>query len=108
MAPVGRIGPATLAGSGRTSRRAPAAAAGAISAPSALVEVASARPATGVSPRAAGGRPTAPFLAHLIATVQDAPQTRERRRADPDCATAAYGALMQVPASIGRTVRESR
>ncbi len=37
-------------------------------------------------------RPQAVFLAHLIATASDAPQTRQRRRADPQDAAAAYGA----------------
>lgn len=32
----------------------------------------------------------APFLAHLIATKDHAPQTRERRRAEPAEAIAAY------------------
>jgi len=40
-------------------------------------------------------RATAPFLAHLIATGQAAPQTCKRRRADPDLAVAAYAAIMQ-------------
>ena len=34
----------------------------------------------------------AAFLAHLIATKQQAPQTRERRRAEPSEALAAYRA----------------
>ena len=41
----------------------------------------------------------AAFLAHLIATKDQAPQTRERRRADPSEAIAAYrnaGALVRV------------
>ncbi|MCF8477322.1 MAG: hypothetical protein K9G60_09835 [Pseudolabrys sp.] len=39
------------------------------------------------------------FLAHLIATKEQAPQTRERRRAEPGDALAAYRAaatLMRV------------
>jgi hypothetical protein len=35
--------------------------------------------------------PAAPFLAHLIATRMHAPQTRTRRRAEPEEAIAAYG-----------------
>ena len=108
MVPVGKVGPAMLVGSGGASRHDPAAAAGATSAQRALVRVAPASPAIGVSLRPADGRPTAPFLAHLIATVQGAPQTRERRRADPNWATSTYGAMMQVPASAGRAIRESR
>jgi hypothetical protein len=34
--------------------------------------------------------PAAPFLAHLIATARRLPQTRERRRASPGEAAAAY------------------
>jgi hypothetical protein len=37
-------------------------------------------------------RPAAPFLAHLIATQMQAPQTRVRRRAEPEDATTAYAA----------------
>jgi hypothetical protein len=36
--------------------------------------------------------PAAPFLAHLIATAQQAPQTRARRRAEPQDATTIYAA----------------
>ncbi len=35
-------------------------------------------------------RPAAPFLAHLIATAAQLPQTRARRRAEPDAAAAIY------------------
>ncbi len=38
------------------------------------------------------GRLAAEFLAHLIATKEQAPQTRERRRAEPPEAAAAYQA----------------
>lgn len=41
----------------------------------------------------------ATFLAHLIATKEQAPQTRERRRADPRDAVAAYRAMA---ALVGR------
>jgi hypothetical protein len=37
-------------------------------------------------------RPSAPFLAHLVAAAQGAPQTRARRRATADHAAALYGA----------------
>jgi len=36
------------------------------------------------------GHPTATFLAHLIATAAQLPQTRARRRAEPDAAAAIY------------------
>jgi hypothetical protein len=39
-------------------------------------------------------RPDAAFLAHLIATKEHAPQTRERRRAEPQTAVAIYGAAI--------------
>ena len=108
MVPVGKVGPAMLVGSDRACRHDPAAQAGKASMQRALVRVAPASPAIGVSIRPVDGRATAPFLAHLIATVQGAPQTRERRRADPNWATSTYGAMMQVPASAGQAVRESR
>jgi hypothetical protein len=39
-------------------------------------------------------RPHAPFVAQLIAATLDMPQSRLRRRAEPDDATAAYAAAM--------------
>jgi hypothetical protein len=108
MVPVGRVEPARVVGSDGASRQAPVAEAGAASAQRALVRIAPASPASGVAVRPADGRATAPFLAHLIATVQGAPQTRERRRADPNWATTAYAATMQAPASAGQAVRQSR
>ena len=38
-------------------------------------------------------RPSAPFLAHLIATALGEPQTRDRRRAEPKAAAQAYAAV---------------
>jgi hypothetical protein len=40
--------------------------------------------------RTAPPRTSAAFLAQLIATAQQAPQTREKRRIGPDAAIAAY------------------
>ena len=37
--------------------------------------------------------PSAPFVAHLLATRMQAPQTRERRRAEPDEAIAIYRSM---------------
>lgn len=37
------------------------------------------------------GRSSAVFLAHLIATAKDCPQTREKRRLSPDEALRLYG-----------------
>lgn len=56
---------------------------------------------------ASGPRPTAGFLAHLIATAQRAPQTRQRRRAEPEEARAIYTATATPAAWIGRTVYRS-
>jgi len=39
---------------------------------------------------AVGQRPLSSFLAHVIATANQAPQTRSRRRAEPEVAVAAY------------------
>ncbi|HEX2654862.1 MAG TPA: hypothetical protein VHN11_14555 [Xanthobacteraceae bacterium] len=38
------------------------------------------------------GRPVAAFIAHLIATERQEPQTRLRRRAEPEIAIASYAA----------------
>jgi hypothetical protein len=48
--------------------------------------------------------PAAPFLAQLIATRMQAPQTRARRRAAPEDAIAAYGAHT-VGGPAGRALR---
>jgi hypothetical protein len=45
------------------------------------------------------GRPRADFLAQLIATVAQVPQTRMRRRAEPAEAVAVYGAIERRPAA---------
>jgi hypothetical protein len=107
MVSIGTVGPATIVGS--AFRQGPTAEGGAAPAHRALVRITPVPPQSGASLRpAAGGRAAAPFLAHLIATVQDAPQTRERRRADPNWATTTYAAMMQVPVSAGQAVRQSR
>ena len=49
-------------------------------------------------PGSPSGRPRADFLAQLIATVAQAPQTRTRRRAEPAEAVAAYGEIERRPA----------
>jgi hypothetical protein len=54
---------------------------------------------------AARDRPQASFLAHLIATDRQLPQTRERRRAEPEDAIAAYAAVdAGTPARAGGTL----
>ena len=52
-------------------------------------------------------RANAGFVAHLIATSAQAPQTRARRRANPEDAIAAYGALGHWPTPAGRKLSRS-
>jgi hypothetical protein len=52
-------------------------------------------------------RAGADFIAHLIATAKRMPQTRERRRAEPAEAAAAYETLGQRPSEAGRTLSKS-
>ncbi|MGC1352278.1 MAG: hypothetical protein WA858_21275, partial [Xanthobacteraceae bacterium] len=61
----------------------------------ALVPVAAGDPAASL--QHIGGRPQANFLAQLIATAAQAPQTRVRRRAGPEEAIAAYGMRARLP-----------
>ena len=49
----------------------------------------------------------ADFLAHLIATSAQDPQTRARRRAEPHDAVSAYRALGQWPTKTGRALSRS-
>jgi hypothetical protein len=58
----------------------------------ALVPIASGRPVRST------GRAHAAFLVHLIATHRELPQTRARRRAEPDDAARAYRARLARPA----------
>jgi hypothetical protein len=62
-------------------------------------------PRTAVDP--AGSRPSAVFLAQLIATAQRAPQTRRRRRAAPHEVSSLYAAGSAPAARIGRAVCRS-
>jgi hypothetical protein len=55
----------------------------------------------------ASARTNASFVAHLIATAAGVPQTRVRRRAEPDAASAAYRALGQWPSSAGDVLSRS-
>ena len=55
----------------------------------------------------AGARPSAAFLAQLIATAQRAPQTRRRRRAEPNEASAIYASIAAPAARTGRAVCRS-
>ena len=52
-------------------------------------------------------RPDCGFIAHLIATKAQAPQTRTRRRAEPVEAISAYSGLGQRPGAAGRVLSRS-
>jgi hypothetical protein len=52
-------------------------------------------------------RPRADFLTHVIATVQQAPQTRARRRVEPDVAIAAYCATGRSPVRVSHALTRS-
>lgn len=60
-------------------------------------------PAAADRPLSRTRHPAAPFLAQLIATQMQLPQTRARRRAEPGEAIAAYGAHTR--GAAGRTFR---
>jgi hypothetical protein len=64
-------------------------------------------PAQATSTKTANSRPAANFLAHLIATADGAPQTRHRRRAEPDQADAIYAAASAFAAPTGRLLRRT-
>ena len=51
-----------------------------------------------------GSRPSAVFLAQLIATAQQAPQTRGRRRAEPTEVTTVYTAVSTPAVHIGQAI----
>ena len=55
----------------------------------------------------AGSRPSAAFLAQLIATAQRVPQTRRRRRAEPSEVSTIYAAVSAPAARTGRAVSRS-
>jgi hypothetical protein len=59
---------------------------------------------TAVGPAA---RPSAVFLAQLIATAQQAPQTRRRRRAEPNEASIVYAAVSVPATPMGRAICRS-
>ena len=62
----------------------------------ALVPVAGAEEPHGEGRRRRAPRSSALFLAQLIANERQLPQTRERRRAEPSVALAAYGAAAKL------------
>jgi hypothetical protein len=60
---------------------------------------------TAVDP--AASRPSAVFLAQLIATAQQAPQTRRRRRAEPNEVSTIYAAVSAPASRMGRAICRS-
>jgi len=52
-------------------------------------------------------RPRADFVAQVIATKMEAPQTRARRRAEPDAAAAAYGTHSRAAPPSGSALSRS-
>jgi hypothetical protein len=59
------------------------------------------------TPRAATPRPDPTFIAQLIATADQAPQTRSIRRASPADAQLAYGASRIRPSGAGFRTRQT-
>jgi hypothetical protein len=57
--------------------------------------------------RSTNSRPSADFLAQLIAVAEQAPQTRQRRRIAPHEAIAAYQALRRPTGLSGRALSRS-
>ena len=58
------------------------------------------------SPKQATARPDPTFVAHLIATADQAPQTRSLRRGSLADAQTAYGASVQERRSVARRTRQ--
>ncbi len=83
-----RISPVGPVGTTRSAQRPAEAPEAAASESRALVAIEPSAPQAG--PRSVTRHPAAPFLAQLIATHLQVPQTRARRRAAPAEAIAAY------------------
>jgi hypothetical protein len=64
--------------------------------------IAQARP-----PVCANVRSRADFVAHLIATAAQAPQTRARRRVEPEAAVAAYSGIGHGPTALRHSLSRS-
>jgi hypothetical protein len=103
MTPVGRIRAAAPAGAGPVPRGE------AVSSHAAATETGHALIAVAPVDRGEDPHhwPRASFLAHLIATAEQLPQTRERRRADPEHVTALYAAASARYPSAGRRMRRT-
>ncbi len=91
---IGKINAAAARHSGTTGERTEPDCPASASEGRALIPLA---PVFDLSERQSGCR-NASFLAHLIATKDQHPQTRERRRAEPDEALAAYRATVALSA----------
>jgi hypothetical protein len=108
MRPVGGARGPSAAGTERREMPAPANAS--VSAAAEARALVPTRAATRESDGpTAGQRPYAGFLAHLIATAGQLPQTRQHRRAEPEDAIAVYRSMVngtQVPTS-GKFSRSS-
>jgi hypothetical protein len=104
MTPVAAIRGANVSPVGRAPRNAaaPAARAPAAAQSRALVPLAPIARGDTENHTSPHTRPQADFLAHLIATDGKLPQTRERRRAEPADAIAAYAAGTRSPSRTGR------
>jgi hypothetical protein len=101
MLAIGGIGTSTT--TARTSHRDSALAAdmdGRATESRALIPIAAPTPSQRST--TATRRPLASFLAHLIATQAQAPQTRTRRRAEPEEVLAVYGVASTRRSGIGR------
>jgi hypothetical protein len=96
---IGGIGGPAIGDSRTADRRAPPRAE---TESRALIAVAA--PLAGNRPLPLTRHPSAPFLAHLIATQMQAPQTRARRRATPEEAIVLYDSIRPVPVT-GRMLR---
>jgi len=97
MSPISAIRGSVVAPIGRTSREA-------TSSPRRAPRTESSRALIPLEPIASSDtplqtRPQAGFLAHLIATREKLPQTRERRRAAPQDVIAVYAAALARPAA---------
>ena len=70
------------------------------------VELAPVAQSVHFSPKPAMVRPDPTFVTHLIATADQAPQTRNLRRGSLEDAQTAYGAHMQERRSVVRRTRQ--
>jgi len=106
MLAIGGIGTSTVMP--RASRRTPDAPGETeLPATAGRALIAIAAPAPSERSATTSRRPLAPFLAHLIATQTHAPQTRTRRRAEPEEVLAVYGIVSVRPAKAGRRLAQN-